>query len=297
MKPSILVLGAVALMGLGPVRAAIAAGPPPTLVPLNFAIAPGCQFAPGCQPHPKTPQVSFTYTLAPGQTIHDYIAVLNPSKTSPIAIKLSVADGVTPAQGAGIGYNSTAPREIGRWFHPGSATTTAVPGRITLVPLTISIPRSVRPGEYMGAVVGTSVSAATVTAGKLHYLVHGSKRCMVLLRVTGHATAGLQIVGAGVMATPKSAAFALSLRNTGTVIDHPSAVLLTFVGAHNSYSFHPPIGVITAGDTTTLGWAVGGVLPKGTYKVSVHITYLAQIAAGAPYQQLQAGWNGSAAVP
>lgn len=295
-------LGAlVAVLPLCSVWPASAASPGarrlPDLVPLNFAIAPGCQFAPGCQPHPKTPQLSFVYVLAPGHVQHDYIAVINPSKTTPISIKLGVADGVTPPQGAGIAYNTATPREIGRWIHLSSTTATVPPGSITLIPMTVNLPRSVRPGEYTGAIVGTTVNAVTVTAGKLHYSVHGSKRCMVTLRVSGRAVAGLQIVSAGLVPPLQHALLSVMLKNTGTVIDRPTATVMTFTGAHKSYTLRPQFGAITSGDATTLTWAIANTVPAGTYSVGIHVTYMAQTVYGAPYRQLQASWKGSIVVP
>lgn len=274
--------------------------PGPGLIPFDFAVVPGCQFAPSCHPHPAKPQLSFSYTLAPGQTIHDTVAVMNPSKSGPITINLSVADGVTPARGAGITFNSTGTlHQVGSWIHLSNTSTTVPAGYISLTPLTISIPRSVKPGEYTGAVIGASAKATIVTAGKIHYAMHGAKRCLVMVRVVGQASAGLQIVSAsaGVAAAQKQAAFGVMLKNTGTVIDRPTAAVLTFTGSGKTYTVRPPIGAIAGGAATTVSWLLGNAVPPGAYRVSVQIAYLAQPDPRRPAQSLHTTWAGSVSVP
>ena len=278
-------------------RASLPTAPTPdAMVPLSFAIAPGCQFKPGCAGQRQPAQRDFSYVAAPGQTINDWVAVINPSKAAPVGVTLAVADGLTPPRGAGIVYTTERQSVVGQWVGLSASAVKVPPYYIQLVPLTLHVPASARPGEYQGAIVGTSVQEAFVTQGKMRYAIHGSKRVPVLLRVTGRATAGLRISNAGLIGPSTRAVFTMTLRNTGAVIDYPAATTITLVGTRQTYTLHPAIGAITAGAATTVTLPIGAALAPGTYRLSVDLAYNARIGAGVPSRQAHARWAGAIAV-
>jgi hypothetical protein len=261
--------------------------------PGSFAIAPG---KPVLTHQPA--QRYFTYALAPGQSINDVVAVFNPSLTAPLTVRWSASDARTPSQGAGIVMSDAGPqREIGTWMHIATQTVTVAPNHITFVPIKVSIPRSVRPGEYQGAISAVDLQPMTITQGRLHYNISIRRTLAVVLRVLGPASAGLQIVRARLVAPGKRAVLALTLKNTGTVIDHPSATLMTLTGPHMSYTQRPLIGAVTAGDSTAVTIALDRAIPPASYRLRIQITYLAHLSNGAAAQQFRAQWTGTVSMP
>src|SRR5205085_8562486 len=131
----------------------------------------------------------------------------------------------------------------------------------------------------------------------LHYRISIRRTLTVVLRVLGPASAGLRIVRARLVDPDKRAVLALTLKNTGTVIDHPIATLMTFTGPHMSYTQRPVIGALTAGDSTTITLAIGRTIPPATYRLRMQITYLAHLSNGAAAQPFHAEWTGTVTVP
>jgi hypothetical protein len=188
-------------------------------------------------------------------------------------------------------------RQIGTWIRIAAQTVTVAPNHVTFVPMKVSIPGSVRPGEYEGAISAIDLHPATITQGHLHYRISIRRTLAVVLRVLGPASAGLQIVRARLVTPGKRAVLALTLKNMGTVIDHPVATLMTFTGPHTNYTQRPMIGAVTAGDSTALMFAVGRTLPPATYRLSIQITYLAHLSNGAAAQPFRTEWTGRVTVP
>jgi hypothetical protein len=188
-------------------------------------------------------------------------------------------------------------REIGTWIHIATQTVTVAPNHVTFVPIKVSIPGSVRPGEYQGAISAVDLHPATITQGRLHYRISFRRTLAVVLRVLGRASAGLQIVRARLIAPGKRAVLTLTLKNTGTVIDHPITTLMTFTGPHTTYTQRLLIGALTAGAPTTVMFAIGRTIPPATYRLRMQITYLAHLSNGAAAQLFRAEWTGTVTVP
>src|SRR5919202_814497 len=261
MRPLLHLCALVAALPLWSAAAAPPLSPLAGADPGSFAIAPGKPIL----TH-QPPQRYFTYAVAPGQSVNDVVAVLNPSRTAPLTVRWSASDARTPSQGAGIVVSYAGPqREIGTWIHIATQTVTVAPNHVTFVPIKVSIPASVRPGEYQGAISAVDLHPTTITQGGLHYRISFRRTLAVVLRVLGPASAGLQIVRARLVAPGKHAVLALTLKNTGTVIDHPIATLMTFTGPHTSYTQRSMIGALTASAPTTVMLAIGRTLPPATY--------------------------------
>jgi Bacterial protein of unknown function (DUF916) len=293
MRPLLYLCALAAALPLWSAAAAPPLSPLAGADPLSFAIAPGKPIL----TH-QPPQRYFTYAVAPGQSVNDVVAVLNPSRTAPLTVRWSASDARTPSQGAGIVVSYAGPqREIGTWIHIATQTVTVAPNHVAFVPIKVSIPASVRPGEYQGAISAVDLHPATITQGRLHYSISIRRTLTVVLRVLGPASAGLQIVRARLVAPGKHAVLALTLKNTGTVIDHPIATLMTFTGPHTTYTQRPLIGALTAGDSTIVMLAIGRTLPPATYKLSIQITYLAHLSNGAAAQPFRAQWTRTVTVP
>jgi Bacterial protein of unknown function (DUF916) len=293
MRPLLYLCALVAALPLWSAAAAPPLSPLAGADPGSFAIAPG---EPILTHQP--PQRYFTYAVAPGQSVNDVVAVLNPSRTAPLTVRWSASDARTPSKGAGIVVSYAGPQqEIGTWIHIASQTVTVAPNHVTFVPIKVSIPSSVRPGEYEGTINAVDLHPATITQGHLHYRISIRRTLTVVLRVLGPASAGLQIVRARLVAPDKRAVLALTLKNTGTVIDHPIATLMTFTGPHTTYTQRPLIGALTASAPTTVMLTLGRTIPPATYRLSIQITYLAHLSNGAAAQPFRAQWTGTVTVP
>ncbi len=302
MKRAILYPSALAaLVASLPLLPAVAASPPPGqrggTLPVTFTCATG-QALLKHQPL----QHDFTYIFAPGQSYSDTLAVLNLSKTAPLTVKVAISDAITPPQGGGLTYNpAAAQHEIGSWVRPSINTVTVAPNQYALVPVAVSLPSSVRPGEYDGVVDVTNQQPTVVRAGKGNLTFYVEQRCGVSLRVTGHASAGLRVVGARVVALHapyRTSALAVKLRNTGTVIDRPIQAKMTLTGANNKvYVLAAPIEGIVGGGSTTVNVVLGDAMPAGTYQARIQVAYAANIVYGPFAQQMRTSWSGKVVVP
>jgi len=184
---------------------------------------------------------------------------------------------------------------------PSINTVTVAPNQYALVPVAVSLPSSVRPGEYDGVVDVTNQQPTVVRAGKGNLTFYVEQRCGVSLRVTGHASAGLRVVGARVVALHapyRTSALAVKLRNTGTVIDRPIQAKMTLTGANNKvYVLAAPIEGIVGGGSTTVNVVLGDAMPAGTYQARIQVAYAANIVYGPFAQQMRTSWSGKVVVP
>src|SRR5262249_33436092 len=155
-------------------------------------------------------------------SLNDTVAVINPND-SPLTVKLSTSDAFTLRQGAGIAFrDGRQQRAVGRWVHLQQTTVTVAPKHVLFVGLSLSIPASVKPGEYEGTVNATNTQAQTIVSGRTRINVHGTVRCVVLLRVAGHARADLRLTRFGVVRVNQQNYLGIGLLNAGTIFVQPS---------------------------------------------------------------------------
>lgn len=266
-----------------------------TVVSINFAVVPGKPLLLN-----QRPQFSFSLLAAPGQPIHEIVAVANGSRTTPLSVTLAVGDAVTPPQGGGLSFQDVGTQhQIGRWTNLNTVSVTVPPYRITYVPMTVTVPAGARPGDYEGSISATTVGGVEITQGRFHTFIHTTKRCLVYLRVAGHASAGVRIVRAGLVSPYKAPILAVALKNTGTLIAVPTATVMTFQGPQKTYTLRAAIGTIVAGASTTIAFNLSRALPRGAYKVSIAMSYNVRPTYGGysgPFQQMQTRWSGTVVV-
>ena len=222
------------------------------------------------------------------------VAVLNLSKTNAITVALGSADAFTPPFGGGITFRGSGTQStIGRWVHISVPIITVAAGQYVLIPLTVQVPSSTPPGEYTGVINTTDQQPIMVQRGRQRLYLRVTDRCSVTVRVSGQARAGLAILHAGLVAPYRQPLLAVTLHNTGTVIDHPVSTTVDFVGIHRSYTVHPRTGAVVASAATTVIWNLKTSIPPGKYAVRIGITFTANTVAGAMPQRLQATWSGT----
>jgi hypothetical protein len=167
----------------------------------------------------------------------------------------------------------------------------------------VNLPSSVRSGEYQGAVAATDTQPAVLPSqlpkGKgVPVHVYLTKQCDILVHVTGHASAGMQIPHVTTAAVSKHAVLNLTLKNTGTLIAYRIIPAMTFTTANGSVrTLQAPVGSIQGGATTTVMLPIDGKVPPGSYDVTVKVAYLADTRFPGPAQVLQTSWSGSLNVP
>lgn len=239
----------------------------------------------------------FSFSLAPGAVLNDAVLVVNPSKTRPLTVKLNVTDAVTPPQNGGLAFNDTQHQHaLGLWIQLAVSSVTVPPYSMTRVPITLHVPASVQPGEYEGSINATDTQPMTVQSGKYKVGVYLDRRCLVDLRVVGVAPIGLAIPQVGMTRLHGASALRFVLQNTGTVIDYPTAVVLTFAGPYKVYTVRYRVGQIVGGASTTVALAVNRSVPPGIYRATIRVTYAAVPAPGSTAQSLQATWSGNLTV-
>jgi hypothetical protein len=261
-------------------------------IPTNFAVLPGSQ--PKGQPVKRV----FTYTLARGHSLTDSVMVVNPSKTDPLTVRLSVSDAVTMPQGGGMTFNdSTSQRQIGRWLQLGSTLVTVPPYHIVYVPIALRLPASIPPGEYEGAINAIDVQSQTVSADKVRLRVYLNRRCLVLLRVAGHAAVGLRVTQADLERRGSQPLLHFTLLDTGTVTAYPTAVTATITDHGKSYIARVASGAILGGDSTAVLSPLTQTLAPGAYDVRISVAYAAHLTNAAAVQHLRTVWSGHLVLP
>ncbi|KQQ93613.1 hypothetical protein ASF72_01925 [Arthrobacter sp. Leaf141] len=126
---------------------------------LSWSIRPGSTDA--------AQRSNFSYTLDPGATIQDTLVVTNLGST-PLDLAVYAADGVTSASGhLDLEPAATAAAGVGSWFAAEAATITVQPGAAREVPFSLAVPADASPGDHVGGVVTSFVSAAAQGTVKL----------------------------------------------------------------------------------------------------------------------------------
>lgn len=255
--------------------------------PISFGLAPGNQ---------KPPKYFFDYTVTPGQSLNDTVAVINPNNT-PLTVKLSTSDAFTRLQGGGISFrDGSQQRAVGRWVHLQQTTATVAPKHVLFVGLSLTVPASAKPGEYEGTINATNTQAQTIISGKIGFKIHGTVRCIVLLRVAGKAKADLRVTRVAVVRANQQNYLGIGLLNAGTVFVLPATTTVTLAGA-STVTLHPIISTILGGDATTIIVPLDQHLAPGTYRVRIQITYQAHLEAGGQFLTMQRTWYWMATVP
>ncbi len=300
-------LALAAALPLWPVTAASPTPPPPSLgtvgssgnnIPINFTIVPGKFIV---SKHNGPVQRYFLYNVAPGQSVSDIAAIGNTSNTT-LTVRLTTSDALTPPQGGGIAFNKGSnQRTIGRWLAVNAGNTSiSIPSKsYALVGLTLRVPSSVVPGQYIGAINGINARIAKIKRGQHTFNISGVVSCLVFLRVQGRASAGLKIGTVAIGHLSGHTLLMMHLQNTGTLIDQP-IVTLRFVGG----GLTRPI-VASAALSEILGMSATTeqlsierfIHTAGTYQVHIDIANQVRLSETAPPTVTHLSWDGPLVVP
>jgi hypothetical protein len=265
-----LLLGGLAVL-LGPAVAATAAegpaAPAAAAGQVTWAAAPADTSLGKARSH-------YAYTLAPGSTLTDAMAVVNRSAAT-ITLRVYASDAFSTA-GGGIDLlpADKKPTDVGAWITVKSQQVTLKPQQSVIVPFTIRIPANATPGDHTGGVVTSLVTKANGSTVALDRRL-GSR---LYLRVTGDLKPALSVgdVKASYGGTVNpfgggAATLTYTVTNTGNVR----------LAAHQRVSVNSPFGVVTTtavladlpevlpGDSLTRTVTVKGVWPTTHLQATV----------------------------
>ncbi|MDB5058287.1 MAG: putative protein of unknown function cell surface, partial [Chloroflexi bacterium] len=194
-----------------PVRAATTRPPVPTT---SYIVQPDAGQAAAMIKHGY-----FTLALKPGQIQTVRIVVKNTGKQ---VLQLSnYAADATQISAGGIDFGTRHKqlKVVGTWMTVQPKDLSLAPGEARRVSATITMPKNVRAGDYVGGVALENKIIQQQGAGS-HLLldVHYRKVIAILDSVPGVRTASAQVAGVALNPEPKGSQAVVSVRNTGNVL-------------------------------------------------------------------------------
>jgi hypothetical protein len=215
----------------------------------------------------------FTLTLKPGQAQTVRIVVKNTGKQ---VLQLSnyAADATQIAAGGiDFGTRHKQVKVVGTWITVQPKDLSLAPGEARRVSATITMPKNVRAGDYVGGVALENKTSQQQGAGS-HLLidVHYRKVLAILDSVPGVRTAAAQVAGVALNPEPKGSQAVISVRNTGNVLFKGKGMveLLGSKGAVQSLPFKIDTILPSAVAQIPLN-LLNITLQKGTYGMRVHL--------------------------
>jgi hypothetical protein len=224
----------------------------------------------------------YAYSLAPGSTVTDAIAVVNRSDTS-IKLRVYASDAFSTATG-GIDLlpANKKPTDVGSWIAMKQSVITVAPQKSAIVPFTITVPEKATPGDHSGGVVTSLVTGDGSSAVQLDRRL-GSR---LYLRVTGDLAPALTVTdvqaefhGTLNPAAGGSTTVDYTVTNTGNVRlkAHQTVRIASVFGAFAYDSTLADLPEILPGDSLKRSATVSGVLPATRMTATVT---LAPVASG-----------------
>jgi hypothetical protein len=248
-----------------PVRAATAHPPVPTT---SYIVQPDASQAAAMIKHGY-----FTLTLKPGQTQTVRIVVKNTGKQ---VLQLSnyAADATQIAAGGiDFGTRHKQLKVVGTWITVTPKDLSLAPGEARRVRATITMPKNVRAGDYVGGVALENKITQQQGAGS-HLLidVHYRKVIAILDSVQGIRTAAAKVAGVALYPEPKGSQAVVSVRNTGNILFKGKGTLelLGSKGAVQSLPFK--IDTILPSAVAQIPLNLPNItLRRGTYGIRVYL--------------------------
>ncbi len=215
----------------------------------------------------------YAYTLAPGTSLTDAMAVVNRSST-PITLNVYASDAFTTSNGnLDLLPANRKPTDVGAWTTVRTRQLTLAPQQSAIIPFTVTVPANATPGDHTGGVVTSLVTEGSGTVSLDRRL--GSR---LYLRVTGDLKPGLGVSdvkasfdGSANPASGGSSTVTYTVTNTGNVR----------LAAHQGVTVSGPFGAVTTsavladlpellpGDTVRRSATVQGVWPTTQLEAAV----------------------------
>lgn len=266
MRPRALILTASAVLGaLACANASAAAGQ------AVFALHPEHY-----DPALRVTESYFVAQAHPGTSFTNAVRVAN-TGTAPGTALLYPVDATTGQTSGAVYLDRTKPRPgVGSWVTLGASSVTLGPGKSAVVPITVDVPATVRPGDHLGGIVAEN-AAVTQGSGKgaLQIRVRHLTIVGVEVQVPGPAAAQVAVTGVRASGRHGYQYVYLHLTNPAALTTKPTGTLVVSdAGGNQVASRSFKLDTFLPG--TAIDYPVllpGQALTPGKYRADVEIRY------------------------
>lgn len=221
-------------------------------------------------------QSYFVTQEQPGSSFTNSVRVVN-AGTRTGTVLLYAVDATTGRTSGAVYLDGTKPRRgVGSWVTLGTRSLTLGPGQSALVPVTVHVPATARPGDHLGGIVAEN-AAITRSSGKgaLQIRVRHLTIVAVEVQVPGHAAALADVTGLRAGGEHGYQYVYLHLTNPGALTTKPTG-RVTIAGADGKQVASQSFKLDTFLPGTAIDYPL--LLPKqalapGGYRATVKLTY------------------------
>ncbi|RYV49985.1 COG1470 family protein [Pengzhenrongella frigida] len=213
------------------------------------------------------------FSAGPGAVIYDHVAIINQA-AAPIDLQVYSGD-VVMADGGGLSVTARdqATTDAGSWITVEGPGTIQIPAQsqetglgYVVVPFSLTIPANAQPGDHLGGIVASLVSAGQGGENSPSIALEQRVAARVYIRVEGPLDPGLDVVdvtatyAAGALAGVRAGTMTVSytLRNSGNVR----------LAVEPSVRVAGPFGLL---ERTAAGERADEILPGGEVKVTTTV--------------------------
>jgi hypothetical protein len=213
---------------------------------------------------------TLTYTLAPGESVTDYVGVSNLG-AEPLEMRVYAMDAAMTADGAfTLPPADTESKDVGSWVGiTGGGTYTIEPGTRQDIPFRLAVPPTASPGDHAGGIVASLSTLGSSGAGSQQVSVDRRVGVRIYVNVPGDRKPELSVSDVSVkyvgLLNPVegSTTVTYSVKNTGNVrLGGNSAVSLSgIVGGAVGSATPRTLPEILPGSTVQFEETIDGVFP------------------------------------
>ncbi|HZU11251.1 MAG TPA: hypothetical protein VFB58_00280 [Chloroflexota bacterium] len=219
----------------------------------------------------------FRFTAAAGTTTQLYALVGNPSHRTG-EIRIVPVDAATGVYGGVTARLASQPRRhAGRWIHLAMTRVTLHPDRGEVVPFTVTVPASARPGQYVAALTAFTPSQDTARGRDFAVTVQTRLADFVVITVPGAEHRAFRLRGLSVQRRTASTYVIAYIHNSGTMMLHGWGYLWVWGPRHKN-----PI--------LSRALAIGTTLPHSTAQYPIELG--AHPLRGVYSYHLKVWWRG-----
>jgi hypothetical protein len=221
-------------------------------------------------------QSYFVVKAKPGDTVSNSVRVVNTGTRSGTVLLYPV-DATTGRTSGAVYLDRTKPRhDVGAWIAVGTPSLTLAAGKSAVVPVTLHVPATARPGDHLGGVVAEN-TALTQGSGKGSLQIRVRHLTIVgyEVQVPGPAAALAEVTGVKAAGENGYQFVDLHLANTGALTSKPTGTLV-ITDSNGKQVASESFKLDTFLPGTAIDYPV--LLPKqalapGDYRAAVTLTY------------------------
>ncbi len=221
-------------------------------------------------------QSYFVVQARPGTSVTNAIRVVN-TGTAPGTALLYPVDATTGQTSGAVYLDRTKPRPgVGSWVTLGASSITLGPGKSTVVPITVDVPATVRPGDHLGGIVAENAAVTQGSGtGALQIRVRHLTIVAVEVQVPGPAVVQVGVTGVHASGQHGYQYVYLHLANPGALSTKPTGhVIVTAADGKQIVSRDFKLDTFLPG--TAIDYPVllpGQALTPGRYRADVEVRY------------------------